>query len=93
MKFFLTLRKRAIFLYSVLKLFFQKQFPEGKIRRKTPVPEPQACNFFKKETLAQVFSCKFCEISKDTFSYRIPPLAASVLRKQGFLHLISCLIH
>ena len=24
------------------------------------------CNFIKKETLAQVFSCKFCEISKNT---------------------------
>ena len=27
---------------------------------------PQACNFIKKETLAQVFSCEFCEISKNT---------------------------
>ena len=27
----------------------------------------QACNFIKKETLAQVFSCEFCEISKNTF--------------------------
>ena len=25
------------------------------------------CNFIKKETLAQVFSCKFCEIFKTTF--------------------------
>ena len=24
---------------------------------------PKACNFIKKETLAQVFSCEFCEIS------------------------------
>ena len=31
------------------------------------VNEPQACNFIKKETLAQVFSCEFCEISKNTF--------------------------
>ena len=33
-------------------------------------PEPvkgAACNFIKKETLAQVFSCEFCEISKNTF--------------------------
>ena len=29
--------------------------------------KPEACNFIKKETLAQVFSCKFCEISKNTF--------------------------
>ena len=27
---------------------------------------PEACNFIKKETLAQVFSCGFCEISKNT---------------------------
>ena len=26
-----------------------------------------ACNFVKTETLAQVFSCEFCEISKNTF--------------------------
>ena len=24
-------------------------------------------HFFKKKTLAQMFSCKFCEISKNTF--------------------------
>ena len=27
----------------------------------------KACNFVKKETLEQVFSCEFCEISKSTF--------------------------
>ena len=27
-----------------------------------------ACNLIKKETLAQVFSCEFCEISKNIFS-------------------------
>ena len=36
-----------------------------------------ACNFIKKETLAQVFSCEFCEISKNIFSYRTPLVAAS----------------
>ena len=35
-----------------------------------------ACNFFKKGTLAQVFSYEFCEISKNTFSYRLPFVAA-----------------
>ena len=54
-----------------------------KIHRKTPVPEAffnkgatllkkrlwlQACNFIKKETLVQVFSSEFCEISNNTFS-------------------------
>ena len=33
---------------------------------KTPVPVPEARNFIKNEALAQVFSCKFCEISKNT---------------------------
>ena len=27
---------------------------------------PEACNFIKKETLAKVFSCEFCEVSKNT---------------------------
>ena len=34
--------------------------------------------YFKIEALAQVFSCEFCEISKNTFSYRTPLVAASV---------------
>ena len=29
--------------------------------------QAETCNFIKKETLAQVFSCEFCEISKKTF--------------------------
>ena len=36
----------------------------------------EACNFIKKETLIQVFSCEFCEISKNIFSYRTPPVTA-----------------
>ena len=38
---------------------------------------PEACNFIKIEALVQVFSCEFCEISKDIFSYRTPSVAAS----------------
>ena len=38
-----------------------------------------ACNFIKKETLAQVFSCEFSEISKNTFFYRTPLVAASAM--------------
>ena len=34
-------------------------------------------NFIKKETLAQVFSCEFYEISKNTFFHRTPRVAAS----------------
>ena len=29
--------------------------------------EASACNFIKKDSLAQVFSCEFCEIFLDTF--------------------------
>ena len=38
---------------------------------------PKACNFIKKKSLAQVFSCEFCEISKNTFFHRTPLVAAS----------------
>ena len=37
---------------------------------------PQACNLFKKESLVQVFTCEFYEISKNTFSYGTPPVVA-----------------
>ena len=33
----------------------------------------EACNFIKIETLAQVFSCEFCEIFNIAFFYRTPP--------------------
>ena len=39
--------------------------------------QASACNFVKKETLAQVFSCKFCEIFKKFFD-RAPLGAVSV---------------
>ena len=39
----------------------------------------------EKETLAQVFSCEFCEISKNTFFRRTPLEAASVEKKQSSL--------
>ena len=41
--------------------------------------EGGACNFIKKEALAQVFSCEFCEISKNIFFYRTAPVTASEL--------------
>ena len=37
-----------------------------------------ACGFIKKEALVQVLSCEFCEISKNTFFYRTPSVAAPV---------------
>ena len=41
--------------------------------------------------MAQVFSCEFCEISKNTYFYRTPPVAASVLfQNWGSESNISC---
>ena len=34
--------------------------------------QTEACNCIKIETLEQVFFCEFCDISKNTFSYRTP---------------------
>ena len=41
-----------------------------------------------KKTLAQVFSCAFCEISRNTFSYITPPITASeaLIFRLVFLH-------
>ena len=47
--------------------------------------QAQAWNFIKKEILAQVLSCEFCEISENNFSYRIPPVAASGTFQKTFL--------
>ena len=81
--------------YSNTSYDFQKQPPEvfckkGVLKNFTKVTgkhlfqslffKSQACNFIKKETLALVFSCEFCEISKNTYFYSTPPVAAS-----GFL--------
>ena len=46
----------------------------------------------KKETLAQMFFCEFCEISKNTFYYLTPPVAASV-QLNYFDICTSCLAH
>ena len=56
---------------SVKKVFLEIR----KIHRKTPVPE--SLSLLKKR---QVFSCEFCEISRNTFSYKIPPVAASGMK-------------
>ena len=36
-------------------------------------------SFYCKETPAQVFSCEYCKIFKNSFFYRTPPVAASVV--------------
>ena len=65
-------KKRALrnFTKFTRKHMYQSLFFNKKRR-------PESYNFIKKEALAQVFSCEFCEISKNTFSYRAPLAAAS----------------
>ena len=58
-----------------LKVFYKNRCIKKfrKIDKNIPVPESffnkvagKACNFIKKETLTQVFSCEFCEIKTAT---------------------------
>ena len=46
------------------KSYFTEQLPVAAF---SGSQRPEGCNVFKKETLKQVFSCEFCEISKNTF--------------------------
>ena len=45
-----------------------------KLFGRTPVTPD---GYFCRSSRQEVFSCKFCEISKNTFSYRTPPAAVS----------------
>ena len=91
--------------WSILKppfsrmIFFEFDLTEAVVRRCSvnkvflEISLASAFNFIKKETLAQMFSCEFCEISRNTFSYRTTPVAASDLTKNlGLIHLKVSLI-
>ena len=79
--------------FSVKKIFFRnftkitgKQLYESLVFNKV---EGLRSLFIKKETLAQMFSCKFCEMSKNTFLHRTPLVAASVSRNYP-VKVLSC---
>ena len=55
-------------MLSFSRSFYVVFYNEAALRYSMTYNMWQACNFVKKETLAQVFSRKFCEISKNTFS-------------------------
>ena len=65
---------------SVKKVFLEisQKWQENTCVRVSILIKLQAYNFIQIETLAQGFSCDSCEISKNTFSYRAPPVAASL---------------
>ena len=71
-------RHSEIGLVGMIRSSRQEVFCEKGVLRNFTKLTGKHCNFIKKETLAQVFSCKFCVISKKTFSYRTPLVAASV---------------
>ena len=71
---------------SLLYWFFRKTeavevfCKKGVLRNFAKLTGKHLCQrffFTKKESLAQVFSCKFSEISKSTSFYRTPPVAIS----------------
>ena len=72
--------------FSVKKVFLEilQNSQESNCAR---VLLPLACNFINKETLAQVFSNEFCEISKNTFYYRTHRVATSVKKERKFFKL------
>ena len=53
--------KGKIEIDILIKLFYDIPYLTESAKRS------EACNFIKKVTLAQVFSCELCEISKNTF--------------------------
>ena len=61
---------------SVEKIFL-KISQNSKENTCARISRPQACNFIKKETLAQVLSFEFCKISQNTFFYRTSLVATS----------------
>ena len=44
--------------------------------------QSKACNFTKKKSLEQVFSCEFCELSESTRFYKTSLVAASECEKR-----------
>ena len=54
---------------SVKKMFLEisQNLQKNTCARVSFLIKLQACNFNKKETLTQVYSCEFCEIYKNTF--------------------------
>ena len=61
-------------------VFYKKGFLKNftKFTGKHLCQSLRACNFIKKETLAQLFSCEFCQIFKNIFFTEQASTTASV---------------
>ena len=78
--------RRCSFKKAVLKSFAKftgKRFLLNKSLSYLIKLQASACNFIKKETLAQVFSGEFCEIFRNNFFSTTPPLAAPAFTIAG----------
>ena len=60
---------------GTLRNFLGKHLCQSLFLNKVAALRP--ATLLKKKTLTQVFSCEFCEISKNTFFHRTPLVAAS----------------
>ena len=78
---FIWVSKAVVQKCSVKKMFLQisQNSQENTCARVSFLITLQAsgCNFIKKEALAQALFLEFCEISKNTVSYKTPLVAAS----------------
>ena len=73
------------------KSFIKKQPPEGFC--KVFLKNSKAWNFIKKATPAQVFSGKFCEISKNTFfTEHLCNLSHSFISQRSFIYLFKSFV-
>ena len=81
---------------SVLRIFAKftgKHLCPSLLCLSPPAPQPQAYNFIKRETLAQVFSCEFCKIFRNIFSYITPPVVASgFIYSKRLMYRLNCKI-
>ena len=84
MKILKTNNRPEVFCKKVvlrnLAKFTEKHLYQSLFFNKAAGFAAEACSFIKKETLAQVFSCEFWEISRNTFCYRTSPVATSIKR-------------
>ena len=72
-------RPEELFKQGALKNFAnftRKHLRQSLFLNKVAGLSPASCNLFKKDSSTGAF-CEFCKISKNTFSYRTPPVAAS----------------
>ena len=85
-----ALSKISLFIFTSYIVKLKLHFLHKKIRSSHDMfyrkrfSQPEACNFIKEGTLTQVFSCEFCEISKNTFFTEHILATASVMSLVSF---------